>query len=39
MQELKNLPGITDLSVRWAEFVTDEGLSALKSWKKLKSNT
>lgn len=37
MQELKNLPGITNLSLRWAEFVTDEGISALKNWKKLRT--
>ncbi|MBL8213197.1 MAG: hypothetical protein JNK87_20940 [Bryobacterales bacterium] len=37
MQELKNLQNITNLSLRWAEFVTDEGISALKGWKKLKT--
>lgn len=36
MQELKSLPGIVDLNLRFAESVTDEGLSAIKNWKKLK---
>jgi Leucine-rich repeat (LRR) protein len=36
MQELKNLPGVEELNLRFAEYVTDEGLSALKNWKKLK---
>ena len=36
MQELKNLPGIVDLNLRYAEYVTDEGMAAIKGWKKLK---
>jgi hypothetical protein len=36
MQELKNLPGIVDLDLRWAEYVTDEGVAAIKNWKRLK---
>ena len=36
MQELKNAPGIVDLNIRFAEYVTDEGLAAIKNWKKLK---
>jgi internalin A len=36
MQELKNLPSIVDLSLYYAEYVTDEGLAAIKGWKKLK---
>ena len=36
MQELKNLPGIVDLNLHFAEYVTDEGLAAIKGWKKLK---
>ena len=36
MQELKNLPGIVDLNLYFAEYVTDEGLAAIKDWKKLK---
>src|ERR1700693_204945 len=36
MQELKTLSGIVDLNLRYAEYVTDEGLSAIKGWRKLK---
>ena len=36
MQELKDLPGVVDLNLRFAEYVTDEGLGAIKEWKKLK---
>ena len=36
MQELKRLPGIVDLNLYYAEYVTDEGLAAIKGWKKLK---
>ena len=36
MQELKNAPGIVDLNLYFAEYVTDEGLAAVKNWKKLK---
>jgi hypothetical protein len=36
MQELKNATGIVDLSLYFAEYVTDEGLAAIKDWKKLK---
>jgi len=36
MQELKNLPGIVDLNLHFAEYVTDEGLAVVKGWKKLK---
>lgn len=36
MQELKNLPGIVELNLRFAEYVTDEGLAAIKNWKKLR---
>src|SRR6266567_708260 len=35
MQELKNAPGIVDLNLYFAEYVTDEGLAAIKDWKKL----
>ncbi len=35
MQELKDLPGIVDLNLRFTEYVTDEGLAAIKGWKKL----
>jgi hypothetical protein len=36
MQELRSLTGIVDLDLRFAEYVTDEGVAALKNWKKLK---
>jgi internalin A len=36
MQELKNAPGIVELNLRYAESITDEGMAALKGWKKLK---
>ena len=36
MQEIKNLPAITELDLHFAEYVTDEGLAAIKGWKKLK---
>src|SRR5215475_4663769 len=36
MQELKSAPGIVDFSLYFAEYVTDEGLAAIKGWKKLK---
>jgi hypothetical protein len=32
MQELKALPGIVDLNLYFAEYVTDEGLAAIKNW-------
>src|ERR1019366_8112509 len=36
MQELKNLRGIEDFSLRFSEYVTDEGIAAIKGWKHLK---
>jgi len=36
MQELKNLRGITDFNLYFAEYVTDEGVAAIKDWKQLK---
>jgi len=36
LQEIKSLPGIVELSLYYAELVTDEGLAAIKDWKKLK---
>ena len=36
MQELRNLTGITELNLCFAEYVTDEGLGAIKGWKKLR---
>src|SRR5688572_24851062 len=36
MLEIKNLRGIVELNLYFAEYVTDEGLSVIKNWKKLK---
>ena len=36
MQEIKNLHGITDFDLYFAEYVTDEGVAAIKDWKRLK---
>jgi hypothetical protein len=36
MQEIKNLAGITSFNLYFAEYVTDEGVSAIKDWKQLK---
>ena len=36
MQEIKNLRNIVELNLHFAEYVTDEGLAAIKEWKKLK---
>lgn len=36
MQELRSLPGIVELNLHFAEYVTDEGLAAIKGWKRLK---
>ncbi len=36
IQQLKNLSGIVDLSLYFAEYVTDEGAAALKGWRKLR---
>src|SRR6266700_3513061 len=36
MQEIKGLRGIVELNLTFAEYVTDEGLAAVKDWKKLK---
>jgi internalin A len=36
MQEIRNLPGIVELNLYFAEYVTDEGLAAIKGWKRLK---
>jgi len=35
MQEIKGLRGITDFNLYYAEYVTDEGVAAIKDWKKL----
>src|SRR5580658_3790589 len=36
MSEIKNLPGITELNLYYAEYVTDEGVASIKGWKKLR---
>jgi len=36
MLEMKNLAGIVELNLYFAEYVTDEGLAAIKDWKKLR---
>ncbi len=36
LQQLKNAPGIVELNLYYAEQITDEGLAAVKGWKKLK---
>jgi len=36
LQQLKEAPGIADLNLYYAEQITDEGLAAVKAWKKLK---
>ena len=36
MQEIKKLSGITDFNLYFAQYVTDEGVAAIKDWKKLK---
>jgi hypothetical protein len=35
MLELKNVSGIVDLNLYFAEYVTDEGLAAIRDWRKL----
>ena len=36
LQEIKNLRGITDFDLYFAEYITDEGVAAIKDWKRLK---
>jgi hypothetical protein len=36
MSEVGKLRGVTDLSLYYAEYVTDQGIAAIKDWKKLK---
>jgi Leucine-rich repeat (LRR) protein len=36
MKELKNAPAIVDLDLQYAEQVTDEGVSAIRGWKRLR---
>lgn len=35
VQQLKTAPGIVELNLYYAEQITDEGMSAIKGWKKL----
>jgi len=36
MQDIKDLRGISDFNLYFAEYVTDEGVAAIKDWKQLK---
>jgi Leucine-rich repeat (LRR) protein len=36
LQQLKNAPGVVELNLYYAEQITDEGMAAVKGWKKLK---
>ncbi len=36
LQQLKGAPGILELNLYYAEQITDEGMAAVKGWKKLK---
>jgi hypothetical protein len=36
MQKLKSAPGIVELNLYYAEQITDEGMAAVKEWKRLK---
>jgi internalin A len=36
MQEIKSLPNIEELTLYFTEYVTDEGVAAIKDWKHLK---
>src|SRR4051812_26833583 len=36
MQEIKGMRGITDFNLYFAQYVTDEGVAAIKDWKSLK---
>lgn len=36
LQQLKNAPGIVELNLYYAEQITDEGMAALKGWRKLR---
>lgn len=35
LRQLKNAPAITDLNLRYAELITDQGILAMKGWKHL----
>jgi hypothetical protein len=36
MEQIRNLPGVEDLNLYFAEYVTDVGIAAIKNWKRLK---
>lgn len=36
LKELRDAPGIEDLNLYYAELVTDEGMAAVRGWKRLK---
>jgi Leucine-rich repeat (LRR) protein len=36
LQQLRNTPGIVELNLYYAEQITDEGMAAVKGWKRLK---
>ncbi len=36
LQQLKSAPGIVELNLYYAEQITDEGMAAVKGWKKLR---
>jgi internalin A len=36
MSETRTLPGVTELNLYFAEYVTDEGIASIKDWKKLR---
>ena len=36
LRKLRTAPAVSELSLRYAELITDEGISALKTWKHLK---
>jgi hypothetical protein len=36
LQQLKDAPGIVELNLYYAEQITDEGMAAVKGWRKLK---
>jgi Leucine-rich repeat (LRR) protein len=35
LRQLKSAPAITDLNLRYAELITDQGIAAMKTWKHL----
>jgi Leucine-rich repeat (LRR) protein len=35
LRQLKNAPAVSELNLRYAELITDQGVSALKNWKQI----